>query len=247
MPPVHAYFADPFVLDVAGDVVEVVFECYNRFKRKADIQLLSVDFRARTAHRVPLISESHHLSYPFVVRRGGAVYVLPESCGAAVQKVYRLGHDGIKRVAHPVCTIPGRYVDPTVSTLSPDGTGMLRYYTGTSNHDGELRECPVRFTGEGVKLDAESRTVGTHRPGGWWDGHIYPVQQAGTRYGFGLAFTDASDTLLPPPAALPGPIMADLGRIHHLSRHDEAMAFDMCADVGVTTLLSASHFFEVER
>lgn len=246
VPPLHAYFADPFILDVSGDVVEIVFERYNRFRRKADIQWLSVDFAAGTTKRASLIDEPHHLSYPFVIRHEGRVYLMPESCGAAVQRVYRLDREGGRCVARPICTVPARHVDPTVVCLSAEGDGILRYYTGGSNHDGELRECRIHFSDDALRFDGLSRHAGMHRPGGWWNDEVYPVQQAGTRYGFGLTFTDISGKLLPPPSALPASIVDDLGHMHHLSQHGGAITFDVCSDVGVATLFSRSRFFKVE-
>lgn len=245
VPPMHLYYADPFVLIAEGGVVEALVECYSRFRRKADIRLLRVDFRQRTYTLTRLIDEAYHLSYPFIVRHGGAVYVLPESCSAGVQKIYQLSRCQGELRAHVIHSVEASYVDPTVCGLSLQGEGALRYYTGVSNHDGALLEDRIRFTPGAIEVFKVGKKVGRHRPGGWWSDSILPVQQIGQRYGFGLSFTDPTDQTLPSPPDLPAIVVRDQARVHHLSRHDDALAWDVCSDLSWRDIATRGSSFEV--
>jgi hypothetical protein len=82
------FYADPFPLAVAG-TTHVFVEEFPHATGKALISAVRFGPDGPEGTPVPVLEEAHHLSYPFVFEREGAVWMVPESSAAGTVDLYR--------------------------------------------------------------------------------------------------------------------------------------------------------------
>ncbi len=80
----HSYkdrwFADPFILDITNDEIRLLVECVTDDTRKGRIALLNVDRKTYSLKDMQFILDlPTHLSFPFIMRKNGRIYVYPEN------------------------------------------------------------------------------------------------------------------------------------------------------------------------
>ena len=92
-PPPHAYWADPFVVR-RGQTSYVFFEEYLYGEARGVISYIAIPdgelhnpVLRPQAHRV--IDDGHHLSYPFLFRHAGELYMIPESSAVGRVDLWR--------------------------------------------------------------------------------------------------------------------------------------------------------------
>ncbi len=79
--PKDRWFADPFVLDVVGDEMYLLVEDFEYAKSKAAISLLKIDRQTMTIiSRKIVLDLPTHLSFPYILRKNGEIFVCPENC-----------------------------------------------------------------------------------------------------------------------------------------------------------------------
>lgn len=84
------FFADPFLLSVNEDFVEVLVEEFFYSEWKGVITLLTIDRETtRLLERKVILELSTHLSFPFIFEERGEVFVLPENSASGKLSVYR--------------------------------------------------------------------------------------------------------------------------------------------------------------
>ncbi|CAM2949981.1 glucosamine inositolphosphorylceramide transferase family protein [Methylobacterium mesophilicum] len=84
----HRFYADPFPLAHAGST-HVFVEEFPHATGKAIISAVRFGPNGPEGTPVPVLEEPHHLSYPFVFERDGAVWMVPESSAAGRVDLYR--------------------------------------------------------------------------------------------------------------------------------------------------------------
>ena len=97
--PRDRWFADPFVLDVIGDEIQLLVEDYEYKKSKAAISLLKIHKQTkRIISRKVILELDTHLSFPNILRKNGRVYVYPENCrgGGLVLYEYNVEQEELK-------------------------------------------------------------------------------------------------------------------------------------------------------
>ena len=82
------FYADPFPIRHAGAVVLFVEEFEHR-RGKGIISALRFGPEGPLGRPEPVLERDHHLSYPFVFEREGAVWMIPESSAAGTIDLYR--------------------------------------------------------------------------------------------------------------------------------------------------------------
>lgn len=83
------WFADPFILNVDEENIILLVEefCYSFSKgRIAKLVVSRKDYILKEMKIV--LEEPWHLSFPFILRKNDKIYIIPESCKAAVTAVY---------------------------------------------------------------------------------------------------------------------------------------------------------------
>ena len=85
-----SWFADPFILDVKEDVIEVLVEEMPAAIHKGVITKLTVDRHTwEVTGKKVILDLDHHLSFPFILRQNGEVLICPENGKSGPLKMYR--------------------------------------------------------------------------------------------------------------------------------------------------------------
>ncbi|GJE56814.1 glucosamine inositolphosphorylceramide transferase family protein [Methylobacterium thuringiense] len=82
------FYADPFPIVHEGRCWLFV-EDFPHATAKGVISVVAFDEAGPVGIPVPVLETPHHLSYPFVFERDGAVWMVPESCAAGTIDLYR--------------------------------------------------------------------------------------------------------------------------------------------------------------
>ncbi|HUI98778.1 MAG TPA: hypothetical protein VLY46_01005, partial [Usitatibacter sp.] len=88
VPPRDRFWADPFPIEVNGRHY-VFFEELPFAAGKAHISVVEVDRSGRVSEPAPALVRDYHLSYPFLVQEGGALYMIPETAHNRTVEAYR--------------------------------------------------------------------------------------------------------------------------------------------------------------
>ncbi len=88
VPPKDRDWADPFVLEERG-VYHVFFEEYLYHRNKGHIAYLTINRDGEATDSVKVLEADCHLSYPFLFRHEGTLYMMPEKGQKRVIDLYR--------------------------------------------------------------------------------------------------------------------------------------------------------------
>lgn len=207
------YAADPFGLEEGG-VLHVFFEDFDQRLGRAVISHTAVDSGGKISDPEQVLDPGCHVSYPFLVKADGAVWMIPETADAAELRLY-VAVDFPRRWRLETKLLTDAQVsDPTV--IQHAGRWWL---FGTSrgrgvDHALRIWHAP-RLTGPWSihRLDPVKTDAGSARPAGTpfvVDGVLYrPSQDSTRRYG-GRVVLNRVDTMdleeyLEHPVAAVGP------------------------------------------
>jgi hypothetical protein len=193
--PVASSVADPFVFE-DGDDTYVFFEEEDLATSKAHISYIRLDELARPlTEPAKALVAPYHLSYPFVFRHEGDVFMIPESSANATVELHRASPFPSTWILDRVLLDGIRALDPTLHvegerlwlfvTLTEEGAAPndeLHLYSSTTLH-GPWEPHPANP----VVSDARSA-----RPAGRLFRHgptlVRPAQDCSRRYGFAIVF-----------------------------------------------------------
>ena len=93
--PKECWFADPFILDYDDSIIQLLVEEFNYAIRKGRIAKVLIDRNsyAVIGYKVVLELQSH-LSFPFIYRNEGRVFVCPENSASGSWNMYEYNKDG---------------------------------------------------------------------------------------------------------------------------------------------------------
>lgn len=87
--PKDRWFADPFVLEVTSNEIQLLVEDYAYDKAKGIISLLKINRQTmEITTRKELLELPTHLSFPCILRKDGHIYVYPESAQSGRLDMY---------------------------------------------------------------------------------------------------------------------------------------------------------------
>lgn len=193
LPPADRYWADPFPIRVGNDCYifheELLFS-----SGKGSIVMSVVDGAGKAAAPVPILEKEYHLSYPFVFRWDGDLFMIPQT-GSSRIELYRCVNFPSQWRLERVLLAGFTASDPTPAYL--DGRWWLfanvPAYGATWTHD-ELHlfhaDSPLGpwapHRNNPIKSDVRSA-----RPAGRIferDGQAYrPAQDCSQRYGYAVS------------------------------------------------------------
>lgn len=83
------WFADPFILDVTPEHIICLVEELSYKTMKGRIAKLVIDRRTYKLQKVKILLDlSTHLSFPFIFRKNGKIFILPENSASGCSTIY---------------------------------------------------------------------------------------------------------------------------------------------------------------
>ena len=123
VPPKDRFWADPFPIEVNGRYY-IFFEELPFAAGKAHISVVEVDRSGRVSDPVPVLVRDYHLSYPFLVQEGGALYMIPETAHNHAIEAYRCVEFPHKWKLAKVL-VPGVWCADATMHRAPEGWWMF--------------------------------------------------------------------------------------------------------------------------
>ncbi len=188
LPPVsrNHYIADPFGI-VEGGRLTVLCEVYDWRREIGEIAALTPERGGAWSMRTVLTAE-HHLSYPFLLRHEGEIWMVPESAGAGEIALYR-AIDFPDRWEKEAVLVPD-FAGADATVFRHEGRWWMLATDGALEpvhelhafHADDLRGPWTPHPDNPVKVDVRSSRGGgtpfVHR------GRLYrPAQDGSVRYG----------------------------------------------------------------
>ncbi len=231
------FYADPFPITVGGRDY-LFFEHFQRERGYAVIAFVELDAAGRPSGPTTVIERDHHLSYPFVFERDGAVWMIPNTFRSRTIELYRSTDFPERWVQERVLVDDIRAGDATL--LEHDGllwllTGVARkgehsledlHAYSTPSLDAAWTPHPLNPVVADIRSARPAGTVFRHG-----EGLIRPGQDCARNYGRAIVF-NRIEALSPTeyrerevdrlePTWLPG-----LTGTHTYSRSERYEAFD---------------------
>lgn len=101
--PKDRWFADPFVLDVSSNEIQLLVEDYPYSTQKGMISLLKIDRETMAIRsRKVLLELPTHLSFPNILRKDGHIYVYPENAYGNRCALYEYDANNEQLVFHSI-------------------------------------------------------------------------------------------------------------------------------------------------
>ena len=156
------WFADPFILDVTDDFVIVLAEEYAFKTKKGRIAKLSINRRTLRIEDYSIVLETPtHLSFPSILRKGGRVYVYPESCRSGRLCLYEFNSQQDELVyVQTICD------DPVWDSVIVELRDVPQLFTANKNdysldiYDWNAEKCRFVFSESITSTDKSSRMAG---------------------------------------------------------------------------------------
>lgn len=73
------FYADPFIVRSEKNLTEILFEDFSLDENFGNISLMTIDDDLKIIEKKIILDTGSHLSFPFVFKEGGRIYVFPES------------------------------------------------------------------------------------------------------------------------------------------------------------------------
>lgn len=185
-----SWFADPFILEVTDDRIEILVEEVIKLNPKGHITKLNIDRKTlRVINKKIVFENNGHLSFPVIKRNGNRVFVYPENSETGELNMYE--YDTLsesflffrqisdKPLTDAVITdyFGTRYMFAT-DTSAPNGK-VLSIYRWNEVTDSYTLECNYPFSEHIARMGGDFFNV---------DGVVYrPAQESNSNYGHGLS------------------------------------------------------------
>lgn len=193
VPPRDRFWADPFpIADRSGFWIFVEEYLYRR--RRGHVAAMRVEADGSWQKPIPVLEADHHLSYPFVFRWRGELFMLPESGELGRVELYRCRELPARWELETVLMELPRAVDATLEEI--DGRWWMFVNQGlagmrNANDELHLFHAPSPLgPWEPHPQNPVRSDVRAARPAGRLfrhDGRLYrPAQDASRRYGWAI-------------------------------------------------------------
>ncbi|HEX3454214.1 MAG TPA: hypothetical protein VHS03_06285 [Gaiellaceae bacterium] len=231
------FYADPFPITVGGHDY-LFFEHFQRERGYAVIAFVELDAAGRPSAPTTVIERDHHLSYPFVFERDGAVWMIPNTFRSRTIELYRATDFPARWVPERILVDDVRAGDATLV----EHDGLLWLLTGVARKGEHSLEDLHAYSAPSLDalwtphpLNPVVADIRTARPAGSVFRHgeslIRPGQDCARDYGRAIVFNRV-EALSPTdyrerevdrlePTWLPG-----LTGTHTYSRSERYEAFD---------------------
>lgn len=114
----NRFFADPFILSVTKDFIEVLVEDFSYKSWKGKISLLTVDRKTyKLLNITPVLDLETHLSFPFIYRLNEDVYIIPENSESGCLNIYKY-NSMLKKAILVKTLLHEGVIDPVIYSIS---------------------------------------------------------------------------------------------------------------------------------
>lgn len=190
--PKDRWFADPFVLEVKDNEIQLLVEDYAYAKAKGIISLLKINRQTmEITARKELLELPTHLSFPCILRKDGHIYVYPESAQSWRLDMYEY-HPGTETLTFykTICDdtvwdscITEYFGEPLLFTANKND-----YYLDIYANNSKTQRFEPFVLG-GVKSELPNSRMGGQLFK-WKDKIYYPAQDCSRGYGSAIAIKE---------------------------------------------------------
>jgi hypothetical protein len=197
-PPPGHFWADPHVV-TDGELTHVFFEDFHYSDQKGRISRFTLDSAGRPGPARIVLETDAHLSYPFVFRHGGRLFMIPESAGSRTVDLYECTRTPDEWTFRRSLLTAVSLVDATVvewggrwwmfaSLEQPfglRGADVLLLYSADDPVIGEWTLHPASPIAADVRHSRSAGALFVH------DGRLFRPSQDGSHdYGWGVAINE---------------------------------------------------------
>ncbi len=187
------WFADPFILSVNGDIIEVLVEEWRDDKRKGRISKLVIDKPSNKLLRVvPLLENKTHFSFPNIWKENEKTYVYPENYQSGGLYIYEYNRKD-EELINPHCLIKEPLLDSQIVKYRGE------YYLFAVRQDNGIHQCnrlyvykALSLLGEYVLIQTIENPLKEERGAGAIINKnnllIRPAQSCEVDYGYSMVF-----------------------------------------------------------
>lgn len=190
-----SWFADPFILEVNDDVIEVLVEEVTKKEQKGKISKLVID--RKTNHVVEkkvILERPGHLSFPIIYRKDDKVYVYPENSEEGALNIYEYSRqDDSLTLIHKLSDRP--LTDAVYTNLF----GKHHLFTTEADYANGLQLDQYEWDNDKqafVFVTSNRFTEHIARMAGYFftvNGKVYrPAQESNTNYGHGISLQETT-------------------------------------------------------
>jgi hypothetical protein len=195
--PRDRWFADPFILDHDDNTISVLAEEFSYSIRRGRIALLTFDRHTYSLQNYKIILDlSTHLSFPFIQRKNGKVYINPENSASGSWNRYE--YNPVTNQCLKVKTIMEKPLTDAIVTDLLDKEYIFSTQLPDPNGDTLSMFC----MGDAVQQEHVFSSKVARNAGEWFcvDGKVYrPAQDCSHGYGCAVIIqevTKSDDALM---------------------------------------------------
>lgn len=183
------FFADPFILKVNNSTIEILAEELKFNDNKGVIVRLIIDKgSAILIERIVVLEEHEHLSYSYIYRADGNVYVIPENNSSGCCKLYKYDFDKDKiYFVQNIVKLPLN--DPTVFCNNDKYFCFATMNNANMDLYLNVSSQPFNYDMDFVKIESDKKGA---RPAGRiieYENNLYrPTQDCSKVYGGKIIF-----------------------------------------------------------
>ena len=190
--PKDRWYADPFILDYDENQIELLVEEWKYKINKGRIARLTIDRKTYQLLRETIILElDTHLSFPFIQRKDGKIYVSPEngSAGEWNQYEYSVNSDKLTRIRTTVS-------EPLTDAISTSLLGEELIFS--THHPIANKSVLSVYNAQGVRITDVQFPKNVARGAGDWfifeDRVFRPAQDCSVSYGGSVIIQEVKRT-----------------------------------------------------
>lgn len=145
------WFADPFILDVTHDYIICLVEDFSYKTMKGRISKLTIDRRSYKLKEIKILLDlPTHLSFPFIFRQNGEIYIMPENSASGKLTIYTYNSLDDELIPHNI--VAERPL--TDSTIYIEGNKSYLFTTQEPTSNGNIIDI--------YEFDMNAYTIGNN-------------------------------------------------------------------------------------
>lgn len=180
----NRWFADPFLLNVSENIIDVLVEEFYDPINRGRISRLLIDRKSMSIQKIiPILELPNHLSFPAILKEDGQIFIYPENSESGRLDLYQINPiDNSCVYVRTLCELP--LTDAIITSLFDE---RLLFSTHLPSQNGSVLTCYKEKDGAFIEKCEMTFNSNIARNAGDWfqvDGVVYrPAQDCNKRYG----------------------------------------------------------------